>query len=211
MMYNLTEISDRIWLVEFDSHYNLSMTFLRYQEYYESPNENFFRTPFLIKEYVEWYSSGSEFTYHLDWAGFNIPSNFIIECQSNIPDMNEWDSIMSDIVDKIREKSGDLFYLIGIKDGDNDVLKHEVAHGLFYINDSYNSEMMDLYRDLPNSIRERIHSYLIDTGGYSEGVFIDETQSYMATGLPGLLIKQNDIRLESIKFNKVFDKYYKLL
>ncbi len=207
MDYKLKEISNRIWLVEFDDYYNLSMTFLRYQEFYESPNEKFFRTPFLIKEYVDWYSSGEDFTYHLDWMGFNIPSNFIIECQSNIPDINEWDIVMSDIVNKIKDKSGDLFYLIGIKDGDNDVLRHEMAHGLFYTNDSYKSEMMDLYRSLPDSIIERINNYLIDTGGYSEDVFIDETQSYMATGLPNVLSKQKDIKLESIKFSNVFKKY----
>lgn len=204
-MYKLREVTDKVWVVEFDSYYNLAMTFLRYQEYYESPNPRFFRNPFMINEYVEWYSGGEEFTYHMDWLGFNIPSKFILECQSNIPDPNEWDIIMNDIITKIKETSGDIFYLLGIKEGDDDVLEHEVAHGLFFTNKDYQIEMMDIYDTLPDKVKSKVHSYLRESSGYSEEVFMDETQAYMSTGLPHEL---KSLDSYSKSFKDVFKRYF---
>lgn len=204
-MYKLREVVDKVWVVEFDSYYNLGMTFLRYQEYYESPNPKFFRNPFMINEYKEWYSGGDEFTYHMDWLGFNIPSKFILECQSNIPDHNEWDKIMSDIVTKVIDTSGDTFYLLGIKEGDNDVLDHEVAHGLFFTDKAYQIEMTSLYNDLPDRVRNKVHSYLRNSGGYSEEVFMDETQAYMSTGLPHSLLS---VEKYSKPFEEVFKRFF---
>ncbi len=205
-MYKLREVTDKVWVVEFDSYYNLAMTFLRYQEYYESPNPKFFRNPFMINEYVEWYSGGEEFTYHMDWLGFNIPSKFILDCQSNIPDPNEWDIIMNDIITKIKETSGDIFYLLGIKEGDDDVLEHEVAHGLFFTNKDYQIEMMEIYDTLPDKVKNKVNSYLRESSGYSEEVFMDETQAYMSTGLPHELKSLDNY---SKSFKDVFKRYFK--
>lgn len=204
-MYKLREVVNKVWVVEFDSYYNLAMTFLRYQEYYESPNPKFFRNPFMINEYKEWYSGDDEFTYHMDWLGFNIPSKYILECQSNIPDLNEWDKVMSDIINRIKSESGDVFYLLGIKEGDDDVLDHEVAHGLFFTDRGYQIEMMKLYDDLPNSVKKKVNSYLRSSSGYSEEVFIDETHAYMSTGLPHDL---RSLEKYSKPFKDVFKKYF---
>jgi hypothetical protein len=206
-MYKLREVSDKIWVVEFDTLHNLGMTFLRYQEYYECPNPKFFRNPFLINEYVEWYKDGEDkFTYTLDWSGFNIPSHFILECQESILDHNEWDVIMAEIITKVKEKSGDLFYLLGVKEGDGYALDHEIAHGLFFINKDYQTEMTNLYDGLSTDIKEQVHMYLKETAGYTEVVFMDETQAYMATGLPKEL---KLLRGDSLPFKEVFKKYNK--
>lgn len=203
-MYNLKEVTNNIWVVEFNDYYNLAMTFLRYQEYYESPNPKFFRSPFLINEYVEWYSGGDDFTYHMDWLGFNIPSKFILECQSNIPDPNQWDLIMDDIITQIKNKCGDKFYLLGVKDGDDDVLDHEIAHGLFSTSESYRIEMTDLYNLLPDKVKIRFNKYLNESSGYSEEVFMDETHAYMSTGLPYEL---NSLKTYSKPFVEVFKRH----
>ena len=208
-MYKIREIIDKVWVVEFDNHLNLGMTFLRYQEYYECPNPKFFRIPFIINEYVDWYSNGNEFTYHTDWTGFNIPSKFILECQDNIPDHNEWDDVMIDIVKTIKEKSGDSFYRLGVIEGDIGVLNHEIAHGLFSTNLEYQKEMTDLYNNIPFCLKEKIHSYLDSTGGYSHEVFMDETQAYMATGIP-LKLRMKSLslfRLYESKFKSIYKKY----
>ncbi len=209
-MYRLREVTDKVWVAEFTSDYNLAMTFLRYQEYYESPNPKFFRNPFAINEYVDWYSKGKKFEYHLDWTGFNIPSKFIFECQNNIPDHNDWDKIMSDIITEIKTSSGDVFYLLGVKKGDNKVLEHEIAHGLFFTNKEYQDEMTELYNSLPPPLTKKIHKYLSSTGGYSKEVFMDETQAYMATGIPmKLKIQSFSLFNEySKKFKDIFIKYY---
>jgi hypothetical protein len=202
-MYILREIIDKVWLAEFDNSYEMAMTFLRYQEFYESPNSLFFRKPFLIKEYVKWYSDGGEFTYHNDWTGFNIPSEMIFECQKNIPDYNKWDDLMSEIVNEIKNKNIDRFYLIGTKNGDSGVLDHEIAHGLFYTNKDYKNEMLDLYNNMCSKAKENIHNYLRESGGYSEEVFIDETQAYLSTGF----YYMKSVNKEAKKFRQVYDKY----
>lgn len=208
-MYKLKEVLANIWLVEFKDYNSLGMTFMRYQEYYESPNDKFFRKPFLIREFVEWYSEGKEFTYPTDWIGFNIPSNILLECQNNITDLNKWDRIMNKIISEITEKSKDNFYLIGIRKGDNDIAQHELAHGLYSINNEYRKEMDDLYNNLSIVILDKINNILKNSGGYSESVFQDETQAYMSTGLPFELSKNKSILKESKKFVEVFNKYSK--
>jgi hypothetical protein len=204
-MYSVREIIDKVWLVEFDDSYEMSMTFLRYQEYYESPNPQFFRNPFLIKEYIDWYSDGGDFTYHEDWAGFNVPSEIIFECKKNIPDPNQWDIIMDNIISDIFTKSGDKFYLIGVKKGDDQVLDHEIAHGLFYTNKNYKEEMSFLYSNMCKKAKEKMHTFLRESGGYSEEVFHDETQAYLATGIHYMKV----VNKEAKKFREVFEKYRK--
>jgi hypothetical protein len=70
---------DRIHLLTFDNQIDLTSTFLRFQEHYESP---FFKGKyFTLDEFKEWYIKTSpngkksgKFTYYTDWGGFNIPS-----------------------------------------------------------------------------------------------------------------------------------------
>ena len=66
MKYTLKEIKGGIFLVEFDNQYDLAMTFLRYQEFYESPK--FKGKRFTIIDFMEWYSKEYDgaFTYTKD-------------------------------------------------------------------------------------------------------------------------------------------------
>jgi hypothetical protein len=61
----------------FTDHYDMCMTFLRYQECYESPNRKFRKKQFTLVDFMEWYSkkqSQGSFEYPKHWAGFNVPS-----------------------------------------------------------------------------------------------------------------------------------------
>jgi hypothetical protein len=66
-------VAKGIYLVRFATQYELSSTFLRFQEHYESPR--FHGRVFSLEEYMDWYATRyGNFTYYQDWAGFNVPS-----------------------------------------------------------------------------------------------------------------------------------------
>src|ERR1700730_3525707 len=66
-------IGKGIYLLRFKTQYQLTATFLRVQEHYESPR--FHGRIFSLEQYMDWYASRyGNFTYYQDWAGFNVPS-----------------------------------------------------------------------------------------------------------------------------------------
>lgn len=184
MKYNLKKIIDKVYCVSFKEHYDLCMFFLRYQEYYESPNSAFRRKQFQIIDFMEWYSKDREgfFSYPLDWGGFNIPSFIIDEVHNlGIYDKNKYDYEMLLLHRKLKEEVGGDYYLIGAPADCQQLLKHEVAHGLYYTVPEYKLEMDKLVKKLPVQTRKHIYSWLKDIG-YTKEVFVDEAQAYLSTG-----------------------------
>jgi hypothetical protein len=198
MKYTLTEIKDGIFLVEFDNATDLAMTFLRYQEYYESPNPKFKGKKFTIIDFIEWYSknNGDLFTYPRDWAGFNIPMNVVFEVQSSYPgngpitDFNKYDELMKQIVLKIEKKKGNKGngyraigknYIIGTLKGKSDVMKHELAHGFYHVYPFYKTDMDKLYSKLSIKSKKELDSKF-KAMGYHKSVWKDEAQAYLSTG-----------------------------
>ena len=87
MKYSLTKVQDKIWHLTFDCRYDLSMHFLRYQEFYECPNSKFRGKKFTIFEFMKWYSfkySDGCFEYPIHWAGFNIPIKIFKEIKNRM-------------------------------------------------------------------------------------------------------------------------------
>ena len=63
----------KIYLVLFKTQYQLAATFMRFQEYYDSPQ--FKGKIFSVEEYMDWYANvNGKFSYFEDWPAFNIPS-----------------------------------------------------------------------------------------------------------------------------------------
>ena len=208
-MYKLTKYLEGIYLVQFDESYDLAMTFLRYQEYYECPNEKIRGNQFTILDYIDWYvkdfSDGFAFSYHLDWAGFNMPATIINEVwELGILDPNHNDARMLEIYEKAKEMHGnENFYLIGVNIEDDGTLEHEVAHALYFINPEYNIEVNALCNTFSKETQALICEYLTETG-YPEKVHIDETQAYLSNGSLQL---NDEISKKSIEFTKLFEKY----
>lgn len=202
----LTEVRDRIWRLHFKSPYDLAMHFLRYQENYESPNPKFREHQFSILDFMEWYSyeyGGGSFTYPSDWSGFNVPSEVIRRVlEGGIPDENRYDEFMRSTYDSCRSRSGDKFYLIGTF-GRSSAFKHEVAHGLYYVDPSYRSRMDELVDSLSKSSFRKLVKYLTKIG-YAESVMVDEVQAYMATGLPRDLKDLEILNGSTAPFRKAF-------
>ena len=189
--------------------------FMRYQEFYESDSDSFRGKGFKWNDFVKFYKKKTKkdyFSYHEDWAGYNIPCNSIESCAALIPDLNFYDLIMFSVVDTIRKKVGsENFYLIGIDQSngeDPSLIFHEMAHGLWFANPSYKKEMSTIINEMNPSVKEKIFDK-IKEAGYGDNVYEDELQAYLSTGVDGSMRRIKDIKPEIFKFTQAFEKYSK--
>lgn len=212
MKFKLKEIKPQIFLLTFKDQYDLNMTFLRYQEFYESPNPKFRGKNFTILDFMEWYAKDHNgvFTYTKDWAGFNCP-HYIFD-QIKVKDRNKYDDLMDEVVDHCMSESfkkynDSKFYLIGTKEGAEATLKHEIAHGYFYLNPNYQKEMKNLVKNLKPNFKKHMFETLIKVR-YAKKVLVDETQAWLATEdvdfLKGFKIQ---LTKENKPFQEVFNRY----
>lgn len=181
----LEEVSKDIFHVNFPVREELAMTFLRFQEHYESPE--FRRKIFTLDEFKKWYIENSpkgketgEFTYYSDWSGFNIPSEILKPFYEG--KFNPLSEREQTFLDLFRAKEHP-FYVIGTYGGSNSgTLKHEIAHGLFYTNPKYKEEVLKVLEKISREKRVEINRYLSEGGGYHQEVWDDETHAFILIG-----------------------------
>lgn len=210
----LERVLDKVFFLNFTNHYDMAMCFLRYQEYYESPNPDFYRSDFKILDFMEWYAKNQSkkgiFSYPDDWAGFNIPS-FVFNVQ--IFDPNKYDAFMQSTRKQIRsllkkEGKSQEFYLIDSV-GISGAFEHELAHGLYYTNAKYQKAVATLLKKankkIINATRDAVREMM-----YSESVVDDEVQAYLSTGLMKEMSKIRGIKSQSKEFIKNFKRFKNL-
>lgn len=200
MIQSIEEIRDSIFLVRCKTQYEIASTFMRLQEFYESPYKGIRGQFFTLEQYMDRYAKETgDFTYTDDWNGFNVPGNVVLDF---------FDRFDFDLLEKEKElyrviepalKRGDKFYLLGIwEDAD---LTHEIAHGYYYLDDNYRRAMNNITIEL--KYRNRIEKWLKNIG-YTKEVFLDEIQAYLGTG------KAADIREKfSVDHTDSFVKKYR--
>ena len=150
------------------------------------------------------------FSYHEDWAGYNIPCTSIESCIAKIPDLNFYDLIMFSVVDTIKNIiGGDNYYLIGIDQSDGEdpsLIFHEVDHGLWFSSSIYKRKQFNNIERMNPSVRNTVAKKI--TGmGYGENVVDDEIQSYLSTGIGDSMTRIKDIKQAQLPFKAVFDSY----
>ena len=233
--YQIKEVRDRVFAVIMEDDYARPMTFLRVQEYYESPNPDFRGKHFNIWDYIEWYSRQKKdvFTYAFDWGGFNIPLPIAWECYEgkdkapkkgyngvrSLPDSwkSKWDETMKDIVWEVQSRMFNKknrrdmnAYIIGAKDMENSTFQHEVAHGLYYTNKEYKELMDEITQTIPTDIYFKLRKNLLDMG-YTESVVDDEIQAYLSWGWDYAKfskgVSKKFCKTINKEYRKVFDKY----
>ena len=165
----------------------LAKTFIRFQEHYESPR--FAGETFTLEEYATWYTANStkgkttgKFTYYTDWRGFNIPSKIITSFREGkfdpLSEREQW------LLEQLPNTAAP-FYVIGTAGKhtdpthpDNDVLRHEIAHGFYFTKPSYHHIANSIVNATNNDFVEQIQ-HMLRQLGYAERVFQDETHAYM--------------------------------
>lgn len=191
----LYKVRDKIYAVSVPDDYERALLFMRYQEYYESPFKSIRRKPIDIGVFMLEYAKNMKkggFTYLTDWYGYNIPSDVLLTCwtnvclHSNVTGKNFYDVMMDRIIRTIIIEEGKgmpKFYLLGVDSVvGSETMNHELAHGLFYTSAEYNDEIMKLYNALPKTVRLGM-SKILKKIGYIDSVVPDETQAYFSTGM----------------------------
>ena len=217
MEYKIKEVLPRIFAVEVGDSYNRAMLFLRSQEFYESPFEDFRGHHFdvfdFMVRYREW-KGLDYFSYPEDWGGFNVPGELAEVCTKHAIvgyDMlpTKYDRIMHQIIKDVKAQvpDGEKYYLLGVDSFESSrTMQHELAHGLYYVNGAYKQEMAYLVANLPLDIHHAMRMILIDMG-YCDDVIADEIQAYMATGLMANMGEIPGIREELDKFKQVLNNF----
>lgn len=205
----------RLFHCQFETNHDLTMTFVRLQEFYESPNPKIRGKYFTFEEYVDWYArtqGEGNFTYLTDWTGFNVPGNVVQNFAIEIDDREDvrdrelrlFNALAHAGVD-VWQEDVDPFYVIGTTlDCPLDTVDHEVRHAIYYLEEGYR-------REITQEIKRKKLAGLykaLDTLGYARKVHIDEAQAYILTGLDEDTMKETqEIRDLRKKLKKIEKKY----
>lgn len=194
-----------IYLVESKTRLDLAGTFMRFQEFYESPV--FRGKVFSVDEFAAWYAKEhGNFSYYQDWAGFNIPSWVLRPFIAG--DFNPLTDKESSFIEFFNDVRGD-FYVIGITKEDPewfDTLKHELVHGAFFYNPEYRQDVLSCILDLkPEPAKNSLEKM-----GYGKNVIDDETNAYLLTEPQTLKDKINifDGKKIQTKLDGIFKKHF---
>lgn len=178
----LKKLSPQVYCIVVSNLRLLTQTFVRLQEFYESPFKEIRGQHFTLNQFKKLYSQDRDgFTYYEDWAGFNIPGHIVINFFKIFKDLSPKEVRVRNLL-KDALASEDRFYVIGIpKLKNKEVINHELSHALFYTIPSFRKQMIKVALRMPNSVKRNVFRKLKEMG-YSNSVKIDEFQAYMATG-----------------------------
>jgi hypothetical protein len=183
-----------VYHLHFSKQSKLASTFLRFQEYYESPK--FKDQVFTREEFEEWYKQEhGSFSYLSDWSGFNLPASvFVPFFQGKFdPLSDEETALMACFKEKLQREPPEQFYVIGTYGSrgfvDANTLKHEMAHALFYLNEHYMNKVLEL---LANEDLEPLRKRTLEVG-YHEAVVLDEINAYLVSDLEFFRSKVKDM------------------
>jgi hypothetical protein len=183
-----------------DSQDELGLTFMRFQEYYESTNSEFKNKIFTQGQLKRWYSEtyGSN-SYHSHWVGFNFPSKVLIPFKEGLFDPLTIEE--QRLLDLFKYRSDD-FYIIGAQN--NSTLRHELAHALYASNSKYRNEINKFLNSHKAKLKNTT-KYILNKG-YCQEVLYDEIQAYITDNDDNELIN-NTCPSIIAGVNKIYNKY----
>lgn len=183
----------------YDTQYELTSSFMRMQEFYESPypeiKDKYFTIDGFLNVYTM-YGKNGKFRYFEDWSGFNIPGNVVLRFfwKYLFHFRTKERAIFKGL--SLKQLLGlEKFYIIGTVIGQEKVIQHETAHALYYLKPKYKEEMDFLINELDDEKREQWNTWLLNRQ-YCKEVLDDEIQAYSV---------ERGVK----SFKKVFDYYVK--
>jgi len=201
------------------------MTFVRYQEFYESKYDHIRDSRFTLVEHMgayrrEYLENNDElWCYPTDWAGYNLPASVIKQVHDlGIPDPNHYDSLMLGIYGMIMcETMGKAAYIIGtyVHEGEDEnagalTMKHELTHALFATNDEYREKVLEIINSVSVELREKLIGILAKNN-YPRKTALDEINAYLTTGGGGYfdhvedeLPEFDDLKASLKKLHKIY-------
>lgn len=175
----ITKLTPQIYFVECKDIRKLSLSFMRFQEYYENPK--FKGQIFTVKEFKTWYRKKfGKFTYCTDWGGFNIPSTALDPFREG--KFKKLTQLEKNFLKKF-PKTDKPYYIIGAQEYNSETFNHEIAHALFFTNPKYKTYMT---KEVSKIKLDKLYKWFKKMG-YHKDVWIDEAQAYVGANLDDLL------------------------
>lgn len=187
---NLTFPEPHTILLGFPTQRELCESFVRVQEFYESPLLDIRGHYFTLEQFKTRYvpkhpdkATPGEFTYFADWHGFNVPGHIVEQFAGKFAhDMTTFEDMLVGLVRAQKGKA----YVIGWHEdsGDRDnALAHELVHARWYLSPKWreNAEALVDQFTANNPVLAGTWAHLLMEWGYSPEVLKDETQAYFAT------------------------------
>ena len=196
-------------LLEFNTQKDLALAFCRVEEYYEgNPRVNGKYLSFV--DFIDAFmTDDGKLDYFHYWTGFNIPGDIFMKwSQNNMSDKTYWEIALADAVYKKIDFTKP-FYIIGGKKGDMEVIDHEIAHALYYMNTEY-KDLMDtanyqFYKNVRGEYSKMVKA--LKKMGYGDNVIKDEVQAYMSTSGKKELVEKFGLDFNKIQgFRKLYRK-----
>jgi len=214
----LRKIGPNIYHFIFPNQYELTSTFMRLQEFYESPLKEVRGKFFTHEEYMDIYAKEhGSFSYLTDWNGMNVPGNIAAKWYRKFAYGGTYffkkeRRLIDLLIDAIYgfEDDGTKFYVIGTHElKGEDYIDHELCHAIYYLNPKFKKEMLKLVKNFERV--DELKNSLTNLG-YCEKVLDDEVQAYMATSKCHYMRYQilfNAKKAEMEDFRKVFKQFKK--
>jgi hypothetical protein len=177
-------ITNKICLVNTTDSVSLGSVFLRFQEYYESPEWR--GKIFTIGQFRAWYSEKyGHNSYEKDWSGFNIPSYVLKPFIQGLFD--PLTPLEQQFLELFRYRTDD-FYIIGASSEDTSTLDHEICHGLYYTCEPYRKAVQSTLKT--NSKHLKPVYEFVSGMMYDKSVWDDEVHAYICAN-PDFLTNEN--------------------
>lgn len=172
--FKIKEVFPKCIFLGFKTGSDLSSSFIRFQEHYESPK--FKNKKFSMKEFYRWYKKErGSFSYIDDWSGFNIPSTSLNSFKrSKFTKITQREKAILNILPKGK------FYIIASEELDRVTQKHEIAHALFFLNTKYKKNVMKILKTIKNPSPA---FEMLKEKGYHKSVLWDELHAYILSDL----------------------------
>lgn len=231
---NIFKLTSNIIAAEFETQKEMMLTVARPAEYYESIDERLHNQAVSWSEFLNVFmTDAGVIEYFSSWSGFNLPGEKLLEwytlCRdASTREITFFNSVLARCaynvvqddhhryIDGLKVRYAP-FYVVAFCAGDEETIKHEIAHALFYLDPKYKQAMLKLNKALPAELAAALTT-AFNLMGYRESVHQDEMQAYLIgashpdeifdklTTLTNVDIKQ----LEQItrKYQKLFNVYW---
>lgn len=162
----------------------LSLTFCRMQEFYESQDPSIRGQYFTFEKFLSHYiASDGNCPYFSSWVGFNFPrstlSEFMSAFQGHLSLAER--SLIQLILTEEWDRKAPVQYIIGTTaDARPSDRLHEQAHGLWHCVPAYREAMEEALAALPDAFANTFANILYSSG-YPADVLQDEIQAYLAS------------------------------
>lgn len=191
----IREIIPKVYCLMYDTGYDLCMSFVRIQEFYESP---FYKGKyFTLEDFMDYWSLNFGegcFDYTASWAGFNFPGKVLENWISVFESFENFREKENILIGKILRKSKfDLkdIYIIGTHKENKmkerkEIVEHELAHAMYYLYPKYKQSCNKLISTLKSTkwgmVKYEQTAGRLKDMGYCDDVIDDEIQAYWSTG-----------------------------